>query len=370
MGFKVVLITNLGQWSEWRRDWDDLLADSSAFEARVFLSYEWLTTWWEFFGRGKKLAVIGVVDGKRLVAGAPLFSAPSTLLPFARILRFAGDGNADYGDFLVRRGFQEAAKLIWQWLFANRKLWDVIALHELPQNSEAVSTLKQTTIPHQIGAKVLKGETCHRIPIDSSFGSWRERVSNSLREQLKRRERQICRNFAVRFSLAQSPGEVERVMAQLFALHRLRWGQLGQTGVFLLPKVREFHIEFAKRVLERGWLRLHQLTLDNSVAAAYYAFKCGDYAGFYTCSFNPRFARYSVGKVLLAKVIDDAQAEGAKVFDFMRGDETYKSEFGTVTQNNFHLFVWQADRPVSRSAVKLHQLATLLALRLKESAQR
>ncbi len=370
MSFKVVLITNLEQWSKWQDEWDKLLFNSTAFETRIFLSYDWLTTWWQFFGGRKRLMVVTVTHEKNLVAAAPLFSAPSTIMPFARIVRFIGNGNSDYSDFLVRKGFQEAAKLIWHWLFANRSLWDVIAFHELPANSQAVSALKKMQIPSEIETSILLGEICRQIVFDGDFNSWRKRASKSLQEQLKRREGQIQRNFDARFSLAKSEEEVHQIMEQLFALHRLRWGQLGQTGVFLFPKVRQFHIEFAKKALSRRWLRLHWLCLDNSVAAAYYAFKLGDYAGFYTCGFNPKFGKYSVGKVLLAKVIDEAQREGAKVFDFMRGNETYKAEFGTLTQRNLHLFVWQLDKILSSSAATLHKFATWLALQLKEKAQR
>lgn len=370
MSQKILIVADLTQWLKWRDEWEDLLANSTAFEAKIFLSYEWLTTWWRFFGDGKKLMVIGATDGRKLIAAAPLFSAPSILLPSARIVRFVGSGNSDYGDFLVRKDCQEAAKLIWHWLFSNRHLWDVIALHELPSNSETISALQQTTIPSQVQADALKGEICHRVPLNSNAGSWLEKASKSLQEQLKRRERQIFRNFAVRFSLARNESEVQQVMTQLFALHRLRWGQLGQTGVFILPKVRQFHIEFAKQAFKRGWLRLHWLTLDSITAAVYYAFRCGDYSGFYTCGFNPKFARYSVGKVLLAKVINEAEREGAKIFDFMRGNETYKSDFGTVIQHNFHLFVWKTDNPISRATATLHKFVTWLVLRLKESAQR
>ncbi len=159
-------------------------------------------------------------------------------------------------------------------------------------------------------------------------------------------------------------------MAQLFALHRLRWAGLGQTGVFVFPRVRSFHTDFARQALRKGWLRMHLLTLNGATAAAYYAFHCDGYAGFYTCGFHPEFRRYSVGKVLLAKVIDEAEREGASAFDFMRGGETYKAEFGTIVSHNRHLFVWQADKPLSRSFARLHQFTTRLTLRLKHAAQR
>jgi hypothetical protein len=113
MSEKVVLITNLQQWEEWREAWDDLLSNSTAFESQIFLSYEWLTTWWRFFGCGlqgvecglgrRKLLVIAVADGRHLLAAAPLFVSHSPILPLARIVKFVGNGNADYGDFLVRK---------------------------------------------------------------------------------------------------------------------------------------------------------------------------------------------------------------------------------------------------------------------------
>lgn len=380
MCIRVVLITDLSQWSNWGNQWDDLLSNSTAFETRIFLSREWLTTWWQYFGdpptwklngsgRGR-LFIVAVVHGTHLLAAAPLFVAPSPILPLARIVRFIGNGNADYGDFLVRKGSEEATQLIWNWLFEHHSLWDIIALHEVPETGEAISSLKRVEIPRGIQASVLVGEACHRLNLNRLDRSWRERAKKSLREQLKRRERQIQRNFKVEFKIASNDEEVETAISQLFALHRLRWAQLGQTGVFISPRVQKFHREFAKQALKRNWLRLYWLTLDGVTAAAYYAFMIDNYSGFYTCGFHPSFSRYSVGKVLLAKVIDDAEREGAKVFDFMRGNETYKSDFGTTVQKNLHIFIWQEDKFLSRCASLYHQFATKLSLWLKKRFQR
>jgi CelD/BcsL family acetyltransferase involved in cellulose biosynthesis len=353
--------------------WDDLLRHSIAFEARLFLSPEWVLTWWRHFGWGQPLFLV-IAEKAQWLAMAPLFVAPSCLFPFARLVRFIGNGNADYGDFLVRRGCEGTAVAIWQWLFDHRDLWDVIALHELPQNSIAVQALRFMTLPDWMRVQVDDGEPCHRIPLfanESTNGqSWRERATKALQQQLRRRERQIARTFQARFGCVTDEGELPTMLAQLFALHRLRWGRLGQTGVFLSGRVRRFHAEFARLALRRGWLRLHWLTLNGVPAAIYYAFHCDGYAGFYTCGFHPAFSRYSVGKVLLAKVIDEAERDGAMMFDFMRGDESYKAEFSTIVTRNRHLFVWQADNLRSRAAARLHRLTTRLALWVKTCAQR
>ena len=356
-----------------RSRWDELLRHSIAFEARLFLSPEWVLTWWQHFRRSQPLFLV-VAEKTQWLAMAPLFVSPSCLFPFARLVRFIGNGNADYGDFLVRRGWEEAAVALWRWLFDHRDLWDVIALHELPENSVAVRALRFMTLPDWVRVQVDDGEPCHRIPLSTDAStngqSWRKRATKALQQQLRRRERQIARTFQVRFGCVTDERELPTVLAQLFALHRLRWGRLGQTGVFLSGRVRRFHAEFARLALRRGWLRLHWLTLDGIPAAIYYAFHCDRYAGFYTCGFHPAFGRYSVGKVLLAKVIDEAERDGAMMFDFLRGDESYKAEFGTTVTHNRHLFVWQADKVRSRSAARLHRLATRFALWVKARAQR
>jgi len=356
-----------------RSRWDELLRHSIAFEARLFLSPEWVLTWWQHFRRGQPLFLV-VAEKTQWLAMAPLFVSPSCLFPLARLVRFIGNGNADYGDFLVRRGWEEAAVALWRWLFDHRDLWDVIALHELPENSVAVRALRFMTLPDWVRVQVDDGEPCHRIPLSTDAStngqSWRKRATKALQQQLRRRERQIARTFQVRFGCVTDERELPTVLAQLFALHRLRWGRLGQTGVFLSGRVRRFHAEFARLALRRGWLRLHWLTLDGIPAAIYYAFHCDRYAGFYTCGFYPAFGRYSVGKVLLAKVIDEAERDGAMMFDFLRGDESYKAEFGTTVTHNRHLFVWQADKVRSRSAARLHRLATRFALWLKKRAHR
>ena len=356
-----------------RSRWDELLRHSIAFEARLFLSPEWVLTWWQHFRRSQPLFLV-VAEKTQWLAMAPLFVSPSCLFPFARLVRFIGNGNADYGDFLVRRGWEEAAVALWRWLFDHRDLWDVIALHELPENSVAVRALRFMTLPDWVRVQVDDGEPCHRIPLSTDAStngqSWRKRATKALQQQLRRRERQIARTFQVRFGCVTDERELPTVLAQLFALHRLRWGRLGQTGVFLSGRVRRFHAEFARLALRRGWLRLHWLTLDGIPAAIYYAFHCDRYAGFYTCGFHPAFGRYSVGKVLLAKVVDEAERDRAMMFDFLRGDESYKAEFGTTVTHNRHLFVWQADKVRSRSAARLHRLATRFALWLKKRAHR
>src|SRR2546425_7804120 len=96
---------------EMRQEWNDLLAESAA--DCLFLTWEWLSTWWRHLSGDRKLYITAVRSRGRLVALAPLVVRPpgiSSVLPFPA-LEFMGTGSvgSDYLDVIVRRGHEERA---------------------------------------------------------------------------------------------------------------------------------------------------------------------------------------------------------------------------------------------------------------------
>ena len=53
---------------------------------------------------------------------------------------------------------------------------------------------------------------------------------------------------------------------------------------------------------------------------------------FYNGGFDPSHSKLSPGMVLLARVLESAFEEGAQIFDFLLGDESYKSRFADETR--------------------------------------
>ncbi len=369
-----VLLLNWDQLSGWEQTYRRLLKRGVSVRCRLFLSPDWLTAWWRHCGSGRPLFLL-FVNGSDLVGAAPLFVRAHPALLGVRLVRFIGAGSADYGDLVVDPNRNDVDGFFWEWLRENRHLWDVVLLEELPEESRLMQNADKINEFPPLQFCALRGEICRWIFLGHGDGtvigsSWRHRISPSLQRQLGRRERQLTRLFTVRHQLVQCREEVAPAMGLLFSVHRLRWATVGQTGVFLHHKVRQFLTDFAERSLKQGWLRLHCLYLDDRPAGVYLAFRDGEYSGFYTCGFDPRFSRWSVGKVLLAKVLDEAEAEGASFFDFMRGDETYKKEFGARASQNSHLLVWQKDRARSVWAARLLRLGLDTKKRLKRRFQR
>jgi CelD/BcsL family acetyltransferase involved in cellulose biosynthesis len=89
--------------------------------------------------------------------------------------------------------------------------------------------------------------------------------------------------------------------------------------------MRAFHDEISRLALERGWLRLFRLKLDGRTVAAIYGFLYHGVFYFYQSGFDAEFQRHSVGLAIMARAIQRAVEEGACRYDFLCGDEAYKS---------------------------------------------
>ena len=77
-------------------------------------------------------------------------------------------------------------------------------------------------------------------------------------------------------------------------------------------------------LIERDWLRFHQLRLDGEVVAVNYCFHHRDVTYGYQKAFDPAWARYGPGQLLQAHAIRRAIEEGAREFDMLQGEQDDK----------------------------------------------
>jgi CelD/BcsL family acetyltransferase involved in cellulose biosynthesis len=119
--------------------------------------------------------------------------------------------------------------------------------------------------------------------------------------------------------------------------HNTRWCTRGGSDAFHTASLVAFHRDFVQIALERGWLRLYVLWLNEKPAAHLYGFRYGGSFSFYQSSFDATFEKYSVGVVLMAHAIKSAIEEGACEFDLLHGTETYKSHWSRESRDLIRL---------------------------------
>jgi CelD/BcsL family acetyltransferase involved in cellulose biosynthesis len=291
-----------------RPEWTDLAAGTK----NVFATWEWTSTWWRCFGRGRTLCATACrAEDGRLAAILPLYVWRDRPL---RVARFLGHQAGDQlGPICAPTERDEAAEALRQTLAATHA--DVLVGEQLAASDGWSGRL---------GAAVLNREGSPVLNLANS--SWDEYLagrSRNFRDQVKRRERKLVREHELRFRLADDPARLPADLDLLFRLHRDRW-----RGVKTNFSDREaFHREFALEAFRRGWLRLWFAELDGECAAAWYGFRFSGIESYYQAGRAVGWEHASVGFVLLAHSIRQAFQDGMQEYRFLRGGEEYKYRF-------------------------------------------
>lgn len=328
---------------------DDWRALHTAVGATPFQSWEWARAWWTHRGRGR-LLILCARDGGDLVGLLPLVVAP--MGPLRRVT-FLGAPEADYQDLLAAPArAAEVRDAFAAWLATAARAWDVVDLPDVAEDSPlaALAGRASTLASPALTVERFVHRVCPYLPLDAD---WRLAAGKQLKSRVGRKRRNLARDFHVDYDLAAGD-ELAHALDDLFWLHDTRWRRRGLRGAFARPSVRRFHRDLARRFADRGWLKLHRLRTDGKTRAAFYCFADRGRVYYYLSGFDLGLGRYSPGAVLMAHAVEDAQKDGAQVFDLLRGDENYKREWGARERRTV--------RVVMRKARSLRSLLAVSAI--------
>ncbi len=295
-----------------RADWARLAEQTG----NVFLTWEWADAWQRQLSSDSELAVgLGRDASGRVRVVLPLYLSRRAPV---RVLRFVGAGPADeLGPVCRAQDRAVAAHLLRRHVGLNLGDGGVFLGERLSATSG---------IGAELGAVEVATAATPVLGIqDDSFERYLTTRSRNFRSQARRAERRLVREHRLAYRMTESPDELERDLDVLMDLHESRW-QNGQSQAFAPPQAA-FHRDFARRALERGWLRLWTLELDGRPAAVWYGLRFGGADHYYQAGRDPAFSALKVGFVLLCHTIRCAFEDGMREYRFGLGGEAYKDRF-------------------------------------------
>jgi len=313
-------VTTNSQFQHLADEWNQLLWRSSANS--IFLTWEWLATWWQHFQADQQLWIVTARHPQTdaLLGIVPLLIHQQKikgLLPF-RECRFLEDDHTapDHLDFIIDKEYEDAIlPPLLDFILARNNLWDTLRLSAFSSSSTALSILQAQLNPAEF---IQNEEICPLLDLPDS---WEE-----LHKSLPRNHR----------------------------IHNLIHSNNSAGTAFSSPAQQAFHLEIAERFLAKGWLRFYQLQVCGEPIAALYCFSYNNVVSFYQSGYDPAWGKYSPGTQCMAHAIQRAIHEGAREFDFLRGNEAYKYRWNAQAHNDVIL-----DLPGSRLGAGIIQARKL-----------
>jgi CelD/BcsL family acetyltransferase involved in cellulose biosynthesis len=288
-----------GLAAEW-----DALADRAG--ADPFVRPGWIDAWCAAFGGGTLEPLLVHRDG-RLAGVLPVLGGWVRRSPtnehtpaFAPLAEDAG----------ALSGLAEA-------LLARRPA--VVSVAFLDGADPSLGTLRAAATAAGYGVAV---RPIHRSPvlILDDVAAWEGCRPRRLMADLRRRRRRLEERGEVTVTVARQPG----ALADLLALERRSWKGTHGTAIAADARVRSFYAQVAGWAARHGTLRITALCLDGRPLAALLALEDAGALHLLKAGYDPAFARFSPGQLLLQETLRRAFAAGLERVELHGADEPYK----------------------------------------------
>ena len=325
---------------EWNRTWE------SSGTGNLFTSFDWIDAFWRVYGDDpafwgeKELFVLVVRSGGKLAGIAPLRRRRARRLGITvNVLDFI-TGTETYQDFVLENRAENAIEAIAAYLASIRTMWDVLDLRNFPPWSPTPGLLSAALQRSGIRNRTGPDSACYYLPVTGPWSSFLQAQPGRRRKLLRRQSRQL-EDAGITIRIVEDPQNEPGVLPAILELERQKALRRGQEGL------SEKDVgQFLRALLERfGPKRTTYVALaeQGSTPLAYQlGFKAGDAVWDFCTAFNPRFARYSPGTMLMPQVLDWAYRQGAREFDFLRGNLGYKRAWTPAFRRNTRLLAWNA----------------------------
>ena len=315
-----------------RNIWENTL--NRSVENSIFLTWEKMAPSVNQLNDESFLRILYAIDDNLLVGIAPFRKTRKSLGIFHyNVIEPVTNGNTDYTGLIITGQERECFYQFLAYLF-EQKDWDLFQFPNLPQGSQTIELLKSArqNLPR---CRIRKGVMCPYITIPNTKDKLLDGLGSKFRNELWRRLRKLEREHGkVELKNYREFCSLEEAMGILFRLHQKRWGLKGKAGAFHNRQARDIATETARLFEEKNWLRLNFLTVNGKPVAANYDIEYGRRLHGHLCGFDPDYSKYSVGNLLLLKVLETCVEKGISEYDFMQGDEYYKSNWTDKRRQN------------------------------------
>ncbi|HEY7792307.1 MAG TPA: GNAT family N-acetyltransferase [Vicinamibacterales bacterium] len=318
-------------------EWNDLLERAEVHHP--FLTFEWIRTWWECFGKGHSLHVVIARDGGTLVAVAPLMRDVvwEYGLRVRRLQLMCNDHTPRLDCLAVD---DRAWRAIWTHLHAaDSARWDVLQLRQITATSSAGEAMQQMADD----AGHLYGSWPASVsPYVSLRGTWDEYLagrSYQHRKKMRAKLRHLHEEGEVELEIVTGGGKLAGALESGLAIEAAAWKASEGTAIRSHAAVRTFYARFAERAAARGWLELQFLTLDGQRIAFAYDLRYRQKIYRLKIGYDPVHARHSPSQLLCMLSLERAFSEGLTELDFLGEDEPWKRAWATSARPHHWLYI-------------------------------
>lgn len=363
---RVEVVSNIDEFFALREQWNEI--NDSSDKGNVFVSWEWMYTWWETYSKqGKRsLYILKCTDtNNKLLGIAPfqIINNPKKYFPCSRQLIMLATGETDgsevfgeYMDLIIKPGQETAViSVLSHFLTQQHGLWDGVKFQQQLVESHLSHLFSNSTQLSQSNSgkhefqKIITEEGFRTyIELPTSYKEYlmslRKKMRNNITRTYSRLESEqrftitsVTTDSEVKAEISGKEGAID-ILARLNLTRR---GNMEKNSVFESQNFVLFHQRLLKRLLPLNKVSIRVLYFGDEAVAALYSFIDKDTIHAYQSGFETENGhRYSLLTTMLTQEISHSiDNENISRFNFMYADDedTYKRRYSGTTEKMYNI---------------------------------
>ena len=323
--------------AELAAQWRDL---ESRARPSFFLTWSWIGNWLGSLGQHVEQGwVLSARQQGRLVGLAMVFDAPirRRLLPMGRAayLNETGRPNLDalsieYNGFLLDAQCSPAVHhAMVDRVLAEGSRWREVHMRDADAARPELAPRETAT-----AFKRSQPRDCWLVDlakVRERDGDFVGLLGSGRRAHIRRCLRAYAAVGSLQLTVAHDVPTALEFFDRMVVLHDRRFAERGRRSSFSSPFCRSFHERLVGDALPRGEVQMLRVAAGDREVGYLYSFVHHGHVCFYQSGFDYKLLdkRFSPGLVTLVLAIEHNAAQGMRWFDFLAGDQTYKSNLAT-----------------------------------------
>ncbi len=330
-------------------EWDRLFAGDPT--ATPFMSTGWARSWLERWDPSAQPWIVTVRDGEDLVGLAPLVTRKQGPL---RTLHVLGKEPGDYWAPLARpEAREETSRLLAEELARRGGDWDLFYLDCLPQGTPTERALESD------GLRVYHrpATPCPGIELPDSFDDYMATLPSRRRSNLRRHLRRLD-NGEIELVSVTDPERLPETMARWRELRLMQWDgrEKEMDPEHRTSRFLDFMLAAATHLVPAGLAVVWEFRVGGKVMGVWFHLVDDRCFYWYLGGFDPSESKLGLGKISILEGIRSSIAAGRRYFDFTRGSEPFKYQYGATNRFSPDLV---AGGPGTRSRAALRAVTTV-----------
>lgn len=326
----VEIATTESEFSALRPEWE------SCARGVPTQSWNWLHAWWSIYASGKPLRIAVCREAGTVIGILPFYLDRVGPLTTLRLL---GSGHvcSDYAGPLSREGREsDVIRAFFEFLAndpsreAREMRSATLQLDGIFARESWIDEWDRCAEASEYRSRRRELESAWRVALPDRLDDVAPLVHKHVRRKFKKALSRI-RSQEVQVRVAEE-ADIPQALQTLERLHTLRQRRKGNPGCFADPRFGEFLNLAIPRLAAESRIQLVECLSEDKVFATKLQLLGANCVWMYQCGSDPDFERLEPGHLLITASLGCSIDKGYRAFDFMRGNELYKAQWGAVAQ--------------------------------------